>query len=190
MSEFTEVYFLRSNNNRDAVNLLKKAKVEGFVYPARDGWTAFVANSTPLYHFSEALRKDNEGILLYFTNAEDYGWGFDVCVKNEMVCSYGCGLNEDIDSEEFYNIHRKIEKNSFEKLIDEDNIFCLLNKYFDENEVLENISDVHDFTDNLKLYFSEWISYHYAELDSRSGCDASFQYGEYDNLQLVKVDKA
>ena len=73
MSEFSDGYFLKSDNVREAVSLLERAGIKGYVYPARSGWVAFAADTNPVFKFSEELKEANEGILMQFVNAEDYG---------------------------------------------------------------------------------------------------------------------
>lgn len=202
MSEFSEVYFLKSNDTVDVVRLLKKADVSGYIYPARDGWVAFVANTKPLFEFSEKLKVVNEGVLLQFVNAEDHGWGFEVCNNNGTICSYYCTINEemyagmDIDEiqnidmesiglEESFLFHREKDEGSFEKLLEEEKgDFEVLRKYFDQDIKIEEIVDAYDFAQSMKLYFSEWVSYHYAEQQNGE----MDKYGEYDNLKLIKVN--
>lgn len=178
MSEFSEVYFLRSNEQDEAILLLKKAGVQGYVYPVRDGWATFAANTSPLFKFSEKLKEANKGILMQFVNAEDHGWGFEVCVGNKSVCGY----YYEIESEK---INREIEEKEFELLLkQEDGKFRVLKKYFDKKTKIEDIINPQDFTQDMKLYFTSWISYHYAELEN-----GEFEkYGDYDKLKLVKVN--
>lgn len=189
MSEFTEAYYLRSNDTEDAVRLLKSAALKGYVYPARDGWVAFVANTSPIFKFSEKLRTANSGILLQFINAEDYGWGFELCMDKNTVCSFSCMFNEEMyetgmEEEDMYEIERRFSAEGFEGLLKAEKRFRMLEKYFIEDYKAQELMDAYDFTENLGLYFSDWISYHYAELeDGRLG-----KYGEYENLVLVKVE--
>lgn len=42
MSEFSESYHLQTTNPEDAINLLRKSKRKGYVYPAANGWVTFV----------------------------------------------------------------------------------------------------------------------------------------------------
>lgn len=186
MSEFSEAYYLKSDENREAIFLLRKAGVEGYVYPARDGWVTFVADTSPLYKFSEKLKEANTGILVQLVKTDDYGWGFEICAGNESVCSYYCSMNEDMDEEELYRFNRKRKEDSFKKLLkDEGEKFEVLKRYFDDTATMEDVTDVCDFIRDMKLYFSDWISYHYAELQ-----DGEFEkYGDYENLKLIKVNK-
>ena len=43
MSEFSESYHLRSERQDDAVELLRRAKLKGYVYPPTSGWVTFLA---------------------------------------------------------------------------------------------------------------------------------------------------
>lgn len=194
MSEFSEGYFLKSNNKEEAVQLLKKAGVGGYVYPERDGWVAFVANTAPLFRFSEKLKAVNVGTLVQFINAEDHGWGFEICAHDKWVCSYYCGINDavdmdemesEVDLEKLFQIERKVEEERFKELLKEYNgMLDVLQKYFDENTKTKDILDSSEFAKDMGLYFSDWISYQYAQ--SQNG---EFEkYGDYENLKLVKVN--
>ena len=43
MSEFSESYHLRSERQEDAVELLRRAKLKGYVYQPVSGWVTFLA---------------------------------------------------------------------------------------------------------------------------------------------------
>lgn len=43
MSEFSDSYHLRSNNQQDGVDLLRAAGLRGYVFPPENGWVTVVA---------------------------------------------------------------------------------------------------------------------------------------------------
>lgn len=184
MSEFSEVYFLKSNDQNDAVCLIKEAGLRGYVCPERDGWVAFVANTDPAFHLSQQLVEKNKGVLLHFVNAEDHGWEFKVCFKKELACSFFCGVDEEMESGEPFQIGRKIEKEVFEEMIKQsDGNWDVLRKYMDDSAPMEETLDAAKFTSDMQLYFSEWISYHYVQKEN-----GEFgKYGEYENLKFLEV---
>lgn len=183
MSEFSEGYYLRTGSREEASALLQKAGVPGYVFPARDGWTTFAADTSPLFKFSEKLKEANEGILLHLVNAEDHGWGFDVCMGGELVCSYFCGYNEEMDAEEIYLFERSKTEDGFGRLMQAENgRFSILGRYFEKEADAQEIADVSKFAEDMELYFSDWISYQYAQAMNGN------KYGEYDKLELIKVD--
>lgn len=182
MSEFSEGYFIKSNHQDEAVQILKRAGLRGYVYPDRDGWVAFVADTQPLFEFPEKLKAANHGILLKFVNVEDHGWGFEIYVKQEMVCSFSCGFNDEI---EMCQISREIDKDRFQRLLNEENRgFEILGKYFDESTKQEDIINANDFKEDMGLYYSDWISYQYADMENGE----IGTYGDVENLKLKKVD--
>lgn len=76
MSEFTESAYLRSEDAKDAVELLRRAKVPGFVFPSRRGWVAFVHSQGAKVGDSEyrgRIEECNQGLLLFYDYAADHG---------------------------------------------------------------------------------------------------------------------
>jgi hypothetical protein len=72
VSESSESVHLRSTNPNEAVELLKRAKVAGFVFPERNGWVSFVHSvNDPEDRFR--VEQANTGLLLFYDYAEDHG---------------------------------------------------------------------------------------------------------------------
>jgi hypothetical protein len=69
MSEFSASFHLRTDDADDAVALLRRAKVAGFVYDAESGWSA-IAHAEGS---DDALVAANTGVLLQFEHAADHG---------------------------------------------------------------------------------------------------------------------
>jgi hypothetical protein len=95
MSEFSESYHLRGTSRRDALELLARAGLGGFVFPALDGWVTFVAEGKPFVP-NKKLIKANTGTLLRWICGDDHGWGFDVFHTAKRVCKYFCLWEEEI----------------------------------------------------------------------------------------------
>ena len=96
MSEFSESYHLRGSSRRDAVELLNRSGLPGYVFPALDGWVSLVARGEP-FKPNQELIKANEGLLLRWLYAEDHGWAFDVFKGKTRVLQYECSWEEDIE---------------------------------------------------------------------------------------------
>lgn len=71
MSENSDSGHLRTENPEHAVALLKRAKVPGFVFPARNGWVSFVYPPGDENQFD--LVQANEKLLLLYEYAGDHG---------------------------------------------------------------------------------------------------------------------
>jgi hypothetical protein len=87
MSEISESYHLLGRRQLDAVKLLKRASVDGYVFPADGKWVTFLADGE-LSVGSAAVYAANRETLLYLWLAEDHGWGFRLFSGAECVASY------------------------------------------------------------------------------------------------------
>lgn len=75
MSEFSESYLLRSDHAEDAIVLLRRAKVKGFVYQPANGWVTFVSEGGS-FEPDQRIIASTQQPLLHYASAEDHGWGF------------------------------------------------------------------------------------------------------------------
>jgi hypothetical protein len=71
VAELSESGHLRTENAEHAVALLKRAKVPGFVFPARSGWVSFVYPPGDESRFD--LAQANERLLVLYEYAADQG---------------------------------------------------------------------------------------------------------------------
>jgi hypothetical protein len=71
VGELSESGHLRTENAEHAVALLKRAKVPGFVFPARNGWVSFVYPPGDESRFD--LAQANEKLLILYEYAADQG---------------------------------------------------------------------------------------------------------------------
>lgn len=71
MGEVSESLHLRSENPKDAVALLKRAEVAGFVFPARNGWVSIACTLGSEDRFM--LEQENKGLLLFYEYSADHG---------------------------------------------------------------------------------------------------------------------
>jgi hypothetical protein len=89
MSNWSESYHLRSDDQADGVNLLQRAGLSGYVYPPANDWVTLFAEGAP-FNLNRELVKANEGALLYLCFAEDGGWGFALASGPRVVSAYAC----------------------------------------------------------------------------------------------------
>jgi hypothetical protein len=89
MSEFSESYHLRTTQKDDAVTLLRRAGIRGFVFPPANGWVTFLAEDEES-KAEEHLRNANLGLLLHFDACEDHGWGFAIFNATQCVSRFRC----------------------------------------------------------------------------------------------------
>ncbi len=71
MPELSESGHLRTENVEHAVALLRRAKLPGFVFPARNGWVSFVYPPGDENRFD--LEQANERLLLLYEYASEHG---------------------------------------------------------------------------------------------------------------------
>lgn len=71
MGEVSESLHLRSENPKDAVALLKRAEVAGFVFPPRNGWVSIACTLSSEDRFM--LEQENKGLLLFYEYSADHG---------------------------------------------------------------------------------------------------------------------
>jgi hypothetical protein len=200
VSEFSCSYHLKSDSIDDCVSLIRKAKVTGFVFPAREGWVSFVVNE-PDFVFSKKLMDANDGVLLNFINAEDHGWSFEIFNKNTRICKFECSYSEDEDEDDFDELNESSFDDiddfaryfpciySHEKCVENwDGLFsqdqsCILDRVFsmDRKTPPSEKVTVDDFASGMGLYFYEWVSYDYISSDPPE------EYGEYTDLKITEV---
>jgi len=90
MSEFSESFHLRSDNQKDGEDLLKRAGLTGAVFCPVRGWVTIVPESE-LYEAVRPIVGVNQGLLLHYLYAEDHGWQFELYKEEKNICQYECG---------------------------------------------------------------------------------------------------
>jgi len=96
MSEFSESYHLKSADPQDAVAILRRAGLAGYVFPAAHGWVSFVADEG---QFAPDLRivRESTALLLHYVYAEDHGWSFAFHEHGRPVTSYSCQWDPELE---------------------------------------------------------------------------------------------
>lgn len=97
MSQFSASYHLLTLDQQDAVKLLKSANLHGYVFPEKNGIVTFVIKQEQTSEFSccEQLLIHNTKPLVFFINAEDHGWSYEIYDKNEYVAGYSSNFNDE-----------------------------------------------------------------------------------------------
>src|SRR5215510_591113 len=99
MSEFSESYHLRTGRADDAVALLRRAGVAGFVFPPRNGWVTFVAADGE-FQPDARITAANQSTLLHFDACEDHGWSFSIFQAAKLVSRFKCDWTRKIRIED------------------------------------------------------------------------------------------
>lgn len=107
MSEFSDALFLRDQTAERAIELLRSAKVQGYIFSAKNGWLP-VAYSQGLRTGDtanfEALVDANPGVLIHYSYAEDHGCYVDIYERDVRVGRLKAsfeGQNARFDQDEF-----------------------------------------------------------------------------------------
>src|SRR3954462_1395131 len=95
MSEVSESYHLRGSRVADAVDLLRRANLTGFVYAPANGWVSFVVE--------EAVGEPDQRIvtaaklpLLHYVYDRSRCWGFSFFKQAKLVSAYRCEWGDEI----------------------------------------------------------------------------------------------
>lgn len=95
MSEFSESYHLRSERAEDAVELLRRAGLRGYVFPPANGWVTFVAQGGT-FEPDERVVAASTKPLLHFMSAEDHGWSFTLHDGTRVASRYSCAWDDEV----------------------------------------------------------------------------------------------
>jgi hypothetical protein len=96
MSEFSESYHVRTNDTNEGVEILRRAKRKGYVFPASNGWVTFVAEKNKFEPDSDIVAS-NRGLLLHYVSAEDHGWSFSLFEGNQERCRFSCQWENEVE---------------------------------------------------------------------------------------------
>ncbi len=162
MSEFSESYHLRTDNQQDVVNLIKETNNKGYVFPAQNGWVTFVVEGSA-FDIDESVISQNPGILVHYIFAEDHGWELRVFRKDDLIFEYACGWTDEI----------QIEKSVFnidvltELIMEQGNSAEGIESLFDVGEETFNMEQPPAYTvaEKLGLTYYEWLSADYLGRD-------------------------
>jgi hypothetical protein len=95
MSEFSDSYHLRSNNQQDGVALLRAAGLRGYVFPPQNGWVTVVAEGEE-FDPNQRLIGAAPGVLLHYVHPEDHGWAFELYRAGKILAAYAIEWDDEI----------------------------------------------------------------------------------------------
>jgi uncharacterized protein (TIGR03067 family) len=75
MSHQADVYYLRSANRHDGIDLLRRSTVDGIVLEPVNGWVSILAAGT-LFEPNRRLIAVNRSRLIHAWCSDEHGWGF------------------------------------------------------------------------------------------------------------------
>ena len=163
MSEFSESYHLRSERADDAIDILRVAKLTGFVYEPVNGWVSFVADEG-VFEPDERIVAAATPPLLHFVSAEDHGWSFTLFDRGTVASRYRCDWESRIIADD-----SKYSREALQRLVSSADPVML--------DEFERRMYPKDFKELLKVKVSrilahalglehyEWLSYEYIASD-------------------------
>ena len=186
MSEFSQSYHLASDEPKEAVALLERAGLPGWVFPPSNGWVTLLPETDTFGSPVKALVKANTGTMIYYVNAEDHGWTFTIYQGRKVVCAYGCSWDDELEIEnaklDLDVIDHIVQANALEPMTSREQIRALL-----EPESLEQLAAYwqhtemrnpgHGFAEAIGLEYFHWISADYVTKDG----------GKVEGVELLRV---
>jgi len=169
MSEFSESYHLRSDRAEDAVDLLRRAKLKGYVFEPADGWVTFLVEDA-VFKPNQRIVDCSRQLLLHYVSAEDHRWGFSLFSKGKTACAYSCEWDPHLTVNDTEYCREELERlvpSADSSLLDE----------FEQNMRPAGYRDLNGaevsktFARALGLEHYDWVAYHYLERDFRFARD-------------------
>ncbi|MFD2612701.1 hypothetical protein [Paenibacillus gansuensis] len=179
MSEFSESYHLFSDRQEEGVELLTRAKLKGYVYPAQNHWVTILAEGS-MFQENKQLVRNNLGTLVHYIFAEDHGWTLSIYERAEQVFHYDCVWEEEVDSNygEF-NLNKVVDvinanpvQNAKVTLEELQPLF-----HITEFEQAFELSPAYRVAELLGMPYYEWLSYEYVKSDMADGDSSNIVEG-------------
>lgn len=166
MSEFSESYHLRSDHAQEAVALLRRAGLKGFVFQPAKGWISFVAENGT-FEPNPKIVSGNAGLLVHYASAEDHGWSFTIFEGRKSTCTYRCDWDDSVRAD-----LSQYSRVALERLIALQNAttiaaFEALLRPASFDDVFANQAD-QKFAEAVGLEHFQWLAYDYVERDPES----------------------
>jgi hypothetical protein len=159
VSEFSCSYHIRTDDARDALQRLRKAKISGLAFGPANGWLTFVpyANlaelrghaDSPL--FAQRLSRLTGSEVLHYRFAEDHGWMFALAREGTIVSQFA-GWWDPISSVE----REQLDLKALTPLVSAEALEPLLEP-FDAGKSAEE-QPAYRFADLLGLPAYKWLS--------------------------------
>lgn len=98
MSEFSESYQLRGEDQQAGVATLGRGRLSGWVLAPGGGWTTLIpAVEFRGEYLHQLMAASGPQPILYYMHAEDHGWSFAWAVGGAVEFTYSCDWDDDID---------------------------------------------------------------------------------------------
>ncbi len=154
MSEFSDSFHLRATDPQDAIALLQRAKVPGYVFAPASGFVTFVCPRDTASH--EAVIAANLGRLVHYAFSADHGCAVDVFDRDAKVASLAVDFDE-------ARAHFERSKLIASGLLDAKNADAI-SRWIRGSAEVENRSAnaAHVIARSLRLPHFAWLSYDYA----------------------------
>lgn len=167
MSEFSESYHLRGSSRRDAVALLGRAGLAGYVFPALDGWVSLVAEGEP-FKPNRRLIAANHGVLLRWVYGDDHGWEFNVFEAKKAIIKYQCTWDEEIEISGKVNLAEleQVFDSELPALAGEEGVRLF---YPSSMQQLIDAKPAYAFAAAVGLTNYRWLAYDYIASDAKRG---------------------
>ena len=159
MSEFSESYHLRSDRVEDAVELLRRLKLKGYVYQPAKGWVTFVAEGG-VFQPDERIVAAASHQLLHYVFAEDYEWGFTLFDRAKVASSYRCNWDDEIEVDD-----SKYSREALQQFVlsAQQSLFADFEQRLHPEDVDElfETEPARLFAEALSLEHYKWVAYDY-----------------------------
>src|SRR5262245_8749918 len=99
MSEFSESFHLRAEDQAEGVALLERSGLAGWAYAPTNGWVTVVVDRDFSGEPEPALVEANQGVLLLYVNAEDHGWGLTLWEGPDLRSAYEAEWTEEMSAD-------------------------------------------------------------------------------------------
>lgn len=157
MSEFSDSFHLRTDDPEDAIELLRRAKVPGYVFPPAFGFVSFVCPRDK--RFYQQVLGANLGLLVDYSFAADHGCWVNLYERDVKVGNLSAAFEEErsrFDREAFIDIG----------LVDPQGAEAIAEWVREAHDVSKRSRETdHTVAKKLRLPHFSWLSYHYALSD-------------------------
>ncbi|WP_271007751.1 hypothetical protein [Paucibacter sp. B51] len=167
MSEFSDSYQLKSSTTTDGLSLLRRAGLDGYVFPAENGWVTILAEG-PMFEPNNQLIESNVGVLLHYMYAEDYGWSVEVYQGPDLVTQHEC------EWEPRLNVVNKLDVEAADRVLgsalcsfDTARLRMLLDP--EDLDQVAKLEPAKAFAEAVGLTHFEWLSFEYIYGDIERG---------------------
>ncbi len=157
MSEFSECFYLRSDNPQDGIDLLKRAGFQGAVFKPSHNWVTVIPDS-PMNEAVESMKSVNKGSLLHYMYAEDHGWSFSIFKQDEQIFHYDCSWEDDIEIND-----KEVHMEAVEEFLLDPSEMSDFNDLLYPNSIDDLADDPRSrkFAGLIGLEYFEWMSWDY-----------------------------